>query len=59
MMMLLAGSIIVIWIGISLLRSREESLDSGKDVNIPILKVISTACVVTWFNPQAIIERNQ
>lgn len=56
MMVLLAGSIIVIWIGISLLRSREESLDSGKDVNIPILKVISTACVVTWFNPQAIID---
>ncbi|MDO4486280.1 MAG: LysE family transporter [Bacillota bacterium] len=53
---LLIGSLIVIWIGISLLRTKESSLESSKDVNVPILKVISTACVVTWFNPQAIID---
>ena len=53
---LLIGSLIVIWIGISLLRSKDDSLESSKDVNVPILKVISTACVVTWFNPQAIID---
>ena len=56
MAVLLIGSLIVIWIGISLLRSKDDTLESSKDVNIPILKVISTACVVTWFNPQAIID---
>lgn len=52
---LLVGSIIVIWIGIGLLRSK-GSMDSSTDVNVPILKVITTAYVVTWFNPQAIID---
>lgn len=52
---LLVGSIIVIYIGIGLLRSK-GSMDSSTDVNVPILKVITTACVVTWFNPQAIID---
>ncbi len=56
MAVLLVGSLIVIWIGIGLLRSKEESLDTGKDVNIPIAKVVTTACVVTWFNPQALID---
>ena len=50
-----AGSLIVIWIGIGLIRSK-ASLEGGKDVNVPIWKVITTACVVTWFNPQAIID---
>ena len=49
------GSLIVIWIGIGLLRSK-ASMEGGRDVNIPIWKVISSACVVTWFNPQAIID---
>lgn len=53
---LFAGSIIVIYIGISLLRSRKSELGEGKDTNVPLPKVISTACVVTWFNPQAIID---
>lgn len=52
---LLIGSIIVIYIGIGLLKSK-GSMDSSTDVNVPILKVITTACVVTWFNPQAIID---
>lgn len=52
---LLVGSIIVTWIGIGLLRSK-GSMESSTDVNVPILKVITTACVVTWFNPQAIID---
>ena len=56
MAVLLVGSLIVIWIGIGLLKSKEESLDTGKDVNIPIAKVVTTACVVTWFNPKAIID---
>ncbi len=49
------GSLIVIWIGIGLLRSK-ASMEGGRDVNIHIWKVISSACVVTWFNPQAIID---
>jgi len=56
MLVLAVGSLIVIWIGIGLIRSKADSLDSGKDVNIPIVKVITTACVVTWFNPQALID---
>ena len=49
------GSIIVIWIGIGLLRAH-STMDTSTKVDIPILKVISTACVVTWFNPQALID---
>lgn len=52
---LLIGSIIVIWIGFSLLRDK-TTLDTSTDVSIPLLKVITTACVVTWFNPQALID---
>lgn len=52
---LAAGSLIVIWIGIGLLRAK-ASLEGGRDVNIPIWKVITSACVVTWFNPQAVID---
>ena len=50
-----AGSLIVIWIGIGLLRSR-ASLEGGKDVNIPIWKLFTSAFVVTWMNPQALID---
>lgn len=52
---LLIGSIIVIWIGYGLLRAK-GNMDTSTNVNIPILKVITTACVVTWFNPQALID---
>lgn len=52
---LAAGSLIVIWIGIGLLRSK-ASLEGGRDVNVPVWKLITTACVVTWFNPQAFID---
>ncbi len=49
------GSLIVLWIGFSIFRS-EGSMESDTDVNIPLAKVITTAWVVTWFNPQAIID---
>ena len=52
---LAVGSLIVIWIGIGLLRDK-ATMDNSTEVNLPILKVITTACVVTWFNPQAIID---
>ena len=49
------GSIIVILIGISLVRAH-DTMDTSTKVDIPILKVIAQACVVTWFNPQALID---
>ena len=55
MAILLIGSVIVVWIGIGLLRAK-DTMDTSTKVDIPILKVISTACVVTWFNPQALID---
>ena len=55
MAILLVGSVIVIWIGQGLVRAK-DTLDTSADVNIPIAKVITTACVVTWFNPQALID---
>lgn len=49
------GSLIVIWIGIGLLRAK-ATMDESTNVDLPIWKVITSACVVTWFNPQAIID---
>ena len=49
------GSLLVIYIGIGLVRSK-ASLEGGKDVNVSLWKAAATACVVTWFNPQAIID---
>lgn len=54
-LVLLAGSVIVIVIGIGLLRDR-GSLDTSADVNLPLRQVAATAFVVTWLNPQAIID---
>ncbi len=54
-LVLLVGSVIVLWIGAGLIRSKDK-MDTGTKVDLPWLKVISTACVVTWFNPQAIID---
>ena len=48
MAILLIGSFIVIWIGIGLLRAH-DTMDNSTKVDVPILKVISTACVVTWW----------
>ena len=55
MLIILAGSLIIIYIGIGLLR------DKGSEIvrNAPPLSITSTiytACVVTWFNPHAIID---
>lgn len=49
------GSFIVMWMGLSIVRSK-DTLTNDTKVDIPVLKVIATACVVTWFNPQAIID---
>jgi len=42
-------------IGQGLLRSKSE-LKKNDNMDIPLLKAITSACVVTWFNPQAIID---
>lgn len=52
---LLLGSLIVIYIGIGLLRTKTGEINTEKK-SFSILKTIYTACVVTWFNPQAIID---
>ena len=49
------GSLIVIYIGIGLLRSK-ASLEGGRDVNVPLWKLAGSAFVVTWLNPQALID---
>ena len=50
LVILFAGSLIVLYIGFSLLRDK-GSMESSTEVNVPVVKVIATACVVTWFNP--------
>lgn len=55
MLVLLTGSLIVIYIGIGLLRSKVEELEKT-EMDLSIWRTISSACVVTWFNPQAIID---
>lgn len=52
---LFVGGIIVIKIGLGLVRSRVTELDKSKQ-RVPLLKTISSACVVTWCNPQAILD---
>ena len=55
MVILCVGSLIVIYIGIGLLRTKAEEINRSKTTD-SIRKTISSACVVTWFNPQAIID---
>ncbi len=55
MAVMLVGSLLVIWIGVGLIRAK-SNMNTDTNVDIPIIQVISTACVVTWFNPQAIID---
>lgn len=52
---LLFGSLIVIYIGVGLLRAKAEALDEAV-LPDSVAQTITTACVVTWFNPQAIID---
>ena len=55
MVILCVGSLIVIYIGISLLRAKTQDLEKDQPT-MSIKKTISSACVVTWLNPQAIID---
>lgn len=49
------GSLLVVYIGFGLIRSK-ATLKGGRDVDVPLWKAAGTACVVTWFNPQALID---
>lgn len=55
LVILLAGGLIVIWIGVGLLKDR-PSMDHSVEVEMPLYRVAAKACVVTWFNPQALID---
>lgn len=55
MLILLAGGAVVIWIGIGLLKDK-PTMDHSVDVDMPLPQVAAKACVVTWFNPQALID---
>lgn len=50
-----AGGLLVIYIGVGLIRS-DADLSGGKDVNQPFWKIIGSAFIVTWLNPQALID---
>jgi L-lysine exporter family protein LysE/ArgO len=52
---LLVGSLLVIGIGVVMIRAKPER-EQAKDVDAPLLKLASTAFVVTWANPQAILD---
>jgi L-lysine exporter family protein LysE/ArgO len=52
---LLVGSVAVVYIGISLIRSKPE-LDQQVDVDKTLLQVIAICFAVTWLNPQALID---
>lgn len=49
------GGLLVIYIGVGLIRS-DANLSGGKDVNQPFWKIIGSAFIVTWLNPQALID---
>lgn len=52
---LLVGSLILIYIGQGLIRSKAV-LKESDNTDISLMTAITSACVVTWFNPQAIID---
>ena len=52
---LLVGSLVVLAIGVGLLRSKVGQ-EGGTPLPETIPKIIATACVVTWCNPQALID---
>lgn len=54
MAIMLIGSLVLVYMGITLAMAKGSM--ERKDVNMPLKKVISMACVVTWFNPQALID---
>jgi L-lysine exporter family protein LysE/ArgO len=52
---LMVGSIVIIYIGVGLLRSF-SSISLREGIDDSLIKVIGTCFAVTWLNPQAIID---
>ena len=52
---LLAGGCVVMWIGFGLLRARPD-MEGGCETGLPLSRVALRAFVVTWCNPQALID---
>lgn len=52
---LVLGGAVVSWIGVGLLREK-PSMDRSVDVDIPLTRIAAKAFVVTWLNPQALID---
>ncbi len=52
---LLLGSIVVVYIGIGLIRSTSQT-SADKRVDHSLIKTIGSCFAVTWLNPQAIID---
>lgn len=55
MIVMAAGGLVVSWIGVGLIRER-PTMDRGVDMDIPLAKIAAKAFVVTWINPQALID---
>ncbi|MBU5625798.1 LysE family transporter [Oscillibacter sp. MSJ-2] len=55
MVVLLVGSLMVIWIGVGLLRAKAEEL-GRQQTGLPFWKMVSKLLAVTWCNPQALID---
>lgn len=51
---LLLGGLVVMYIGISLLKSSVRQIGGAQQM--PLGKTVWAACVVTWFNAQAVID---
>lgn len=51
---LLLGGLVVVYIGVSLLKSSVRQIGGAQQM--PLGKTVWQACVVTWFNAQAVID---
>lgn len=51
---LLLGGLVVVYIGVSLLKSSVRQIGGARQM--PLGKTMWAACVVTWFNAQAVID---
>ena len=49
------GGLLVIYIGVGLIRSKAD-LSGGKNVDQSLWKIVGSAFIVTWLNPQALID---
>jgi L-lysine exporter family protein LysE/ArgO len=54
--MLGAGGAVITLIGVNLVRSKAVTRTAAAAEVLPWSKVIATACVATWCNPQALLD---